>query len=528
MKKVSALLLSASLLLVTAACSNSGNDKKDPQASAPAGTESKAAETAVAEFSYLRPVWGPATYQKGGPFEKELFEKANVKIDVQIVPVTDYDSKIKPIIAAGDLPDVIWGSGPDNGFFRETTEAGAFLPINPYLEKYPEVKAAIPDALWDRLKDKDGNIYFIPNTVNPDVQFMTYYRQDWFEELGIPEPKTIAEFQAALEKVKAATINGEKKTPLTVSDMWTLKDLATSFGTSLFGWGPSSEDPNTLVQFFQQPKQENFFFWVQQLTKEGLIDPDFLVSPNAYKTEEKFKAGFAAVAISHYNNYPTIVNDLKKVDPKAKVGIISPLVGPDGVKGGVRTVLPIDRGFYISAKAKDPDGIFRYLKWELTEGHDMMKFGVEGKNYEIKDGKKIAFEEGKVPDEYKRPQMEPFWTLTPFSDAGVVNWEYNRDWMENLGVADMYDLYKSKYEEYSANKFPDYRNPYIPSDTDVRIGAKIYEDNLNTLIGGLVINQKLTRDHWNKQVEAWLKAGGSQIIEEVNANQTDKSKPSYN
>jgi len=523
------LLISTLLLLTAAGCGSANNASTSNTTNAPSGNETATnVGTKTAKFSYLRPVWGPATYKKGGPFEKELFEKANVDIDVQIVPISDYDTKVKTIIAAGTIPDVIWGSGPDNGFWRDTAEQGAYLPINQYLDKYPAIKESIPDRLWELLKDKDGNIYFLPNTVNPDVQFMTYYRQDWFEKLGIPEPKTTADFEAALEKIRETPIDGEKKVPLTVSDMWNMKELATAFDTSLFGWEPSKEDPNKLQQFFQNPKQIDFFFWVQNLTKKGLIDPDFLVSPNAYKAEEKFKAGNDAVLISHYNNYPVIVNEVKRADPNAKVGIISPLVGPGGVKGGVRTVLPIDRGFYVSAKAKDPEGIFRYLDWELTEGHDMMKYGVEGKNYTIKDGKKVSLPENEVPDDYKRPQMEPFWTLTPFSDSGVVDWEYNRQWMEGLGVADMYDMYKTKFEEYTANKFPDYRNPFIPSATDVEIGSKIYEDNLNSIIGGLPINQKLARDDWNRQVDLWLNAGGSKIIEEVNANQTDKSKPVFN
>ncbi|QAY67033.1 extracellular solute-binding protein [Paenibacillus protaetiae] len=534
MKKAAALLVSALFLTSIVGCSSSnGNENAGsaaPTQSSDSGSGSTAdtgSKSAPTKFSYLKPVWGPATYQKGGAFEKELFEKANVNIDVQIVPVTDYDTKVKTIVASGEIPDVMWGSGPGDAFFRETQEQGAFLKINDYLDKYPAVKEAVPQSIWDMLKDKDGNIYFLPNTVNPDVAFLMYYRKDWFEQLNIPEPKTVDDLVAALQKFKDTPINGQKKIPLTVSDMWTFKDLATSWGASFSGWQPAKDDPNKLVPSYMSPEQKDFYFWVQNLSKNGLVDPDLLVSPNASKSEDKFKAGNVAVLISHYNNYPTIVNDLKKTDPNGEVGIISPLVGPTGIKGGVRAVLPIDRGFYISAKAKDPDGIFRYLNWELTEGHNMMKYGVEGKNYEVKDGKIIPFPEDKIPDDYKRPQMEPFWSLTPFSDSGMVDWNYNKDWMASLGESDLYDYYKSKYEEYSQNEFPDYRNPFIPSQTESEIGSKIYEDNMNSIVSGVVINHKLTPEDWDKHVQDWLKAGGSKIIDEVNANQTDKSKPSY-
>ncbi|SED15684.1 extracellular solute-binding protein [Paenibacillus sp. GP183] len=528
MKKFTALLISTLFLVSILGCTGSnGNSDTTSVGKGSGGTPKSSASGNPTKFSYLKPVWGPATYQKGGAYEKELFQKANVDIDVQIVPVSDYNTKAKTIIASGKIPDVMWGSAPNDPFWRDTQKQGAFLPINGYLDKFPEIKKAIPQSVWDLLKDKDGNIYFLPNITNPDVEFMVYYRQDWFEQLKIPEPKTIADYEAALQKFKDTQINGVKKIPLTLSDMWTMKDLATSFGASLKGWQPSKDNPNKLVQFYLTPEQTDFYFWVQGLSKKGLIDPDFLVSPNAGKAEDKFKAGNAAIMMSHYSAYPTIISDLRKVEPNAKVGIMSPLVGPTGIKGGVRSLLPIDRGFYVSAKAKDPDGIFRYLNWQLTDGHDMIKYGVEGKNYEVKDGKKVPFPEEKIPNDFKRPQMEPFWSLTPFSDAGMVDWNYNRVWMDSLGLSDLYDYYKGKFEEIAKNEFPDYRNPFIISETEAKIGAQIFEDNLNAIVNGAVINHNITPDVWKKHTDDWLKAGGSKILDEVNANQTDKSKPTY-
>ncbi|MCS7071398.1 MAG: twin-arginine translocation signal domain-containing protein, partial [Anaerolinea sp.] len=84
---------------------------------APAANEKPAAETPAAEapapaaeaklstqlpypvkFSYLRPVWGPATHQKGAAYELELFKRANVEIESQIVPVFDYETKFPVLV----------------------------------------------------------------------------------------------------------------------------------------------------------------------------------------------------------------------------------------------------------------------------------------------------------------------------------------------------------------------------------------------------------------------------------------------
>ena len=72
-KKLMALLLAVLMVLPLIAChSNEETYKEGDKLS----------------FTYLRPVWGAATYTEDGPYEKALEEAANVDVKVQIVPVT--------------------------------------------------------------------------------------------------------------------------------------------------------------------------------------------------------------------------------------------------------------------------------------------------------------------------------------------------------------------------------------------------------------------------------------------------------
>ena len=115
------------------------------------------------EFTYLRPVWGPATYEKGGSeFEKELESRANVQIEAQIVPVFDYEAKLPVMAAGGQLADVSWHAGPAWGPAVDLIDQGAFLPLDDYFEKDPAVAAALGDTLITLTRSPDGHNYFFP------------------------------------------------------------------------------------------------------------------------------------------------------------------------------------------------------------------------------------------------------------------------------------------------------------------------------------------------------------------------------
>ncbi|MDG0810473.1 type 2 periplasmic-binding domain-containing protein [Cohnella rhizosphaerae] len=126
------LLVLAMMTAMLAACSgNKENGKAGESGSTQGGSQAASASAGskeeTAKFSYVRPVWGAATYTKGGAYEKEMFEKANAKIDVQIIPVTEYDQKIMTVIASGDIPDVFWALGPTDKKFKDMQDQGAFF-----------------------------------------------------------------------------------------------------------------------------------------------------------------------------------------------------------------------------------------------------------------------------------------------------------------------------------------------------------------------------------------------------------------
>lgn len=470
------------------------------------------------KFTYLRPTWGPATYTKNGPYEKELEKRAKVDIDVQIIPVIDFDTKVNTILASGDIPDVLWGLGPISGVWKEAQDEGAFAPIDEHLKSHPAVRKAVPDNIWELLKDEKGDTYFIPNLIWPQVPFSLYFREDLFDQAGLEEPKTLEDFVATLERIKQKYPD---RIPFTIGYEWHTKELATSFGVAKNGWEPDPGDQNTLIPWFMKEKEVDLYFWLQDLHKRGLLDPDYGVNKEPNFSTNKLKAGKAVMAVEHWGAYTDIVTNLQKVDKNGKIGVVSPL----GDLGGSRQVFPMDRGFYVSAKMKNPERFFDFLEYTLTDGSSFRRFGLPGKTYNVKDGKNVPIPDVDRANAYKGPQIEPLSFLGNFSEK--LDWDGTQLSFEAAGVSDRFDYIKQKFEAYTGKEYPDFRDPTVISPTDAEQGTRLYEDHIQKVAEASIINHNVTRKDWDNAVEKWKSGGGGKILEEVNSLQKDKSRPDY-
>ena len=486
--------------------------------------------SAPVKFSYLRPVWGPATHQKGADYEMELFKRANVEIESQIVPVFDYEAKFPVLVAGGNMADVMWHAGPSWGPAYDLIQQGAFLPLNDLLDKYPDVKSAISDSLWDMTKSPDGKNYFFPMPLSNWVPFPIYYRVDTFKELGIADPETIDDLVAALKTIK------EKKpdmVPLTAHEysLWYFQNVAAAFGMN-WGWTADPEDANPdnpakIVPGMTVQGNKDFLAWLQMLRKDGLIDPDYLVATGK-KGVDKFNAGQAAVMVGHWMGLPDWLPELRKTVPDADVSFMKQLKGPGGTMGAF-TLSGYDRGFSFGVQAKDKaDDIFKFLNWVFTEGYEFMTKGVEGKTFTVDaDGNKISIPDSERETGWKGDNIEPFGFVPKASDVipgFYQSWKDLFNIYKARGLEDKMPMVRQMFEDSAANAVQNYnRNTFSP--TDGKKGGQLNEQYIRPMQEKIAIDPTVPLTTWDDAVKAWLENGGNDIIKEVNDTQKDKSKP---
>src|SRR5690606_34730206 len=124
-------------------------------------------------------------------------------IAVTFVPVPRWTEVevLNNLLAAGDAPDI-------SVTYSYTTiqtyaNMGGVIDLAPYLEKYKDV---LPN-LWELLGDTNiywnrdpntGRVWAIEALLFQNKRINTFVREDWLKKLGLPEPRTLEEFENML------------------------------------------------------------------------------------------------------------------------------------------------------------------------------------------------------------------------------------------------------------------------------------------------------------------------------------------
>jgi raffinose/stachyose/melibiose transport system substrate-binding protein len=137
----------------------------------------------------------------------KTYEQANpgTTVKLEAMPSENMRTVLQTQLRSGEGPDVFsWGSGP--GYAGALAKAGLLFDLTPAYEQY---KWPVYEFAKQRVTF-DGKIVGIPGEMETIGLF---YNKDMFAEMGLEQPKTLAELTAAAEKFKDA-----KKTPIAAAD----------------------------------------------------------------------------------------------------------------------------------------------------------------------------------------------------------------------------------------------------------------------------------------------------------------------
>ncbi len=128
----------------------------------------------------------------------ERFMELNpdIKVEYEIKTPDNYLSLLTTAIQAGEAPDLFWHHGTATSDMDNLTSQGALMDLTSYLDL---------DGYSEMSLDKvrvNGTVYQTP-AATIDTR-ATFYDKDLFAEKGWAVPKTFAEFEALLPKIKAA------------------------------------------------------------------------------------------------------------------------------------------------------------------------------------------------------------------------------------------------------------------------------------------------------------------------------------
>ena len=313
------------------------------------------------------------------------YNKSQDEVKVTLTSVPDAGTVLKTRIANGEAPDVI-NIYPQNADFKGWAADGQFVDLTDESDILGNLNDGAAEAYA-----VDDKIYNVPLTTNVSG---IYYNKDAFAELGIEVPKSLAEFQEIVKKIKD---DGQTPFAEALGDPWTVN------GYAQLAWIQSAGSPqaaNDYLRFSDKGAIKS-----DEVTKNVAAYLDLLAGNGQSNSDGALYADTVAVFAEGkalmMANGSWALTVIKQQEPDFEVGFF-PMPGLTA-DAPVMTVGAADMAVSISADSENIDASKNFVKY-LSSTEAMQKYydvdgsptsvkGVEteGKFEELADVAKLAF-----------------------------------------------------------------------------------------------------------------------------------------
>lgn len=412
----------------------------------------------------------------------KFYEKTGIKVDLQLVPIPsgNYAEKVNVLLASGDIPDIIW--------FRDNVDIpyaaqGLLLDLTSMVKNSLTFQKNMPQ--WDKTR-LSNYPYLI--AIQPMYGKTLNVKTDLLNSLGLKIPVTIDDYYKMLKALK-------EKTDYSVTSAGDLVELDWVF-SGAFGVNKTwIEEDGKYVYSKVSSKEKELLTFYRKLYSEGLLDPEFLTTNWQIKEDKLYNGTVAAIV-----GTTGIVVDLyqQRNQERGDKSALTPLYPPTDSNGKshmtATNLSREDRGYAITKTCKNPDIAFKFLEFMASdEGQYIDKLGLEGREYDIINGKIVRNDRGM--GWWPRFFDVPSWNspVELMGEAGkasqkITNETYDEDnyfpmpvkyatkWDEMVNLYKEYSV-KIVTGEYSVDKFDEFVTKWY------KAGGEIYTQLANEHFG---------------------------------------------
>lgn len=477
---------------------------------------------------------------------KEITKRTGVTLKITH-PVGGDTQAVPLMIASGTYPDLIYAKG-DTG---KLVDADAIVKLDDYINKSGENIRNLYGSQIKRLKysEADPSIYTVGtygvSTAAWDTSGTMQLQNGALKELGYPEIKTLDQYEKAIKDYKAkhpemiglSLMGSDWRWLITVGN--TAGYVA---GYPDDGQWIVDESTQTAKYKFSEPKLKEYFKWLNKMNSEKLLDPEsFTQKYDSYiaKLSAGKVIGISDATWDYGSATSSLVGAGKEDKTFAKLpvtldaSIKCPALKDYGFGGGW--------GVAISKTSKNKDRAFQFLNWMASdEAQVLINWGIEGKDYEMKDGKRQLLPEiqkQKLTDKDFSKKTGVGAYVYPFPERG----DGAKDSTGNYYTTNSVENYTSNYNKaeketlaaYKVKTWPDlfpsqkdlgvskHGQAYlytIPSDSDLTIIQKKCDDYTQKAITQAILGSTADFDKaWDK-IQETLK---SYNVDKANTQMSD-------
>ncbi len=327
-------------------------------------------------------------------WQQEILNRANVKLNMEMIDPSSYADVIKPRLAAAtDLPDIVQVGSNDQDL--SYINSGIFLDLTSYYDQYGvNLKQRFEEnlGLKAEVTTPDGKIYYVPFIyLTVDWCRSIMVNQPWMDALGLDHPKDMDEFYELLKAIQNADLNhnGENdEIPLFMRAGYT--ELMGTFWSLDLSFGYKKEEDGTVTCSYIQPEYRNFLEYFNKLYSEGLLYSEF--STADLDTQNALFSNNQIGVIEHFMSNCTGYS--KQIDPEWEFNvdapIMQPILPPTGPYGDAYYYGrdPLGTIFAITKDCTQPELAFCFMDYLYNpEIAELSWYGFEGTDYNVVDGK---------------------------------------------------------------------------------------------------------------------------------------------
>lgn len=312
-----------------------------------------------------------------------LRQDLNMELDLTYIPWANYQQKLELALSTGAHYDLFWYGTP---FVSGYMTMGYIRPLDELLAEYgSDLVANIPSDNF-KLHRINGKQWAIPSQAFTSAGKFTsvVVRQDLLESVGMTAISSIADLEAFYDKMHAKdpsyygyleTDRGHDVLWREISDRnYTMLDERQLFAVD--------EDTGELINYVESELYEKTVKLREAWVVQGIIDKNVVGNPAAKIDKEN--AGKLLFRVGAVSRAMENLQTAQKADPKARLREY--YLAPGKPK---YITAPSNEAYMIPAAADNPERAMMFMNWILKskENYMFIIYGVEGKDYELDDGK---------------------------------------------------------------------------------------------------------------------------------------------
>lgn len=309
------------------------------------------------------------------------------------------ENALNAYIVNGEYPDFISGE-------VSLYEANALIPLDEYWDKYPNIKGYLTKEQWDRFRQADGHIYWIPQfgvSHGEDVEVTHTGEAFWIQTrvlkwAGYPKIHTVDEYFDLIERYVAANPameDGTKNIPFTVlCDGWRYFCLE-NVPQFLDGYpndGSCIVDPDTLqvVDYNTTDTAQWYFKKLNEEFHKGILDAESFTATYDDYLKKLSTGAVCGMPDQWWQFYYAIVGiyDQNGLRDLGCDYVPLPITREEGIKNKWHVTrsaeLDSSTGLSITVSCQDIDGAMQFISDLMEPEIVKLRFwGEEGIDYSV-------------------------------------------------------------------------------------------------------------------------------------------------